>query len=171
MKKITRTILSSALTLCILSPSAHGDEAKQRENCQTVKQLLLEYESRYKNVRGAKREYSNITIWKTPIQLIDNRCEIWEWSHGKIRYMCSLVLPNENSARLVYKDAKEKIAQCLSNKWTQSEQTRKSVPGSMTQFSHADHRAIVTLHVIKSDTLFTDEWNTYLFIGDKEEQF
>lgn len=170
MKKITQPILSGALALCVFSSPVLCDEEKQRDNCQTVKQLLSEYDSRYKNVRSTKRDYNNITIWKTPIQLIENRCEIWEWSQGKIRYMCSMVLPNESSARLAYSDAKEKVARCLSDKWVLSEQERKSAQGSKAIFSNADHRAIVALHIIKSDALFKEEWNTYLFIGDREDQ-
>ena len=84
--------------------------------------------------------------------------------------MCSLVLPNEDSARLVYADAKERVAHCLSEQWTPTEQPRKMAEGTKALFSSPDHNAIVSLHVIKSDALFKEEWNTYLFIGDKEDQ-
>ena len=170
MKRFTPPFLFSTLILCTLSFPVLCDDTQQRENCLTIKQLLAEYESRYKDIRHAKRDYNNITIWQTPIQLIENRCEIWEWSQGKIRYMCSLVLPNESSARLVYDDAKERVAGCLSDKWTISEQERKLAQGHKAIFSNRDHRAIVSLHVIKSDTLFKEEWNTYLFVGDREDQ-
>lgn len=175
VRSMTKPTLPSRFLPAVVAASIFclpvlADETRQKENCQTVKQLLTDYKSRYENVRHSKRAYNNITIWQTPIQLIKNRCEIWEWSGGKIRYMCSLVLPNESSARVVYADAKEKVAQCLSAQWTLTEQPRKMAEGNKALFSNPDRKAIVSLHVIKSDALFKEEWNTYLFIGDREDQ-
>lgn len=167
---LANIILPTALLLGASSFPAISDETKQSENCEVVKKLLADHQNRFESIREKKRDYNNITIWQTPVQLVKNRCEIWEWSKGKIRYMCSLVLPNENSARVLYADSKEKVASCLGDQWTLIEQPRKMADGNKAVFSNPAHRAIVSLHVIKSDALFKEEWNTYLFVGDREDK-
>ena len=139
--------------------------------CAQVKQLIDQHSSGFSQLKGAHLPARRMDIWDAKYHLVGKGCQIWGWSDGKQAYMCSLTVPDEETAIQRFDKAVKFTRQCLGEPWQADYIERIPDQAYRTTFSTQAQQTVASVHRVKSQGLFKTEWTIYYFIGDRDKSF
>ncbi|MGI9282142.1 MAG: hypothetical protein ACR2PX_21275 [Endozoicomonas sp.] len=158
---------------CASQPSSHKDEAvtdkrviDQGKVCQDLGQIFTKSQDGFSDIRKQPSFYNKITIWQTDYQPLEGGCEIWQWSN-RYSYVCSRVLPDEQTATHAFDEASRVISQCLPKSWSQQQVALPDEKGEKIQYS-INGQVRGSLEKVSTGGLFSKAWTVYLLISSLE---
>ncbi|WP_257291554.1 hypothetical protein [Endozoicomonas sp. ONNA1] len=138
----------------------------QDKICQDLGHLFTKSRDGFSDIRKQPSFYNKITIWQTDYQPLNGGCEVWQWSN-RYSYVCSRVLPDEQTATLAFDEANRIIGQCLPRSWSQKEVTLPDQKGEKIQYS-INGQVRGSLEKVSTGGLFSKDWTVYLLISSPE---
>ncbi|WP_019025827.1 hypothetical protein [Colwellia piezophila] len=112
-------------------------------------------------------------MWKAKYQLFGENCQVFSWGGKQHTYSCSLVAPNEETARNYYQNAKKITQQCLGDEWKLEESERKHDDGMKTTFTNHDakrsEKVTFSTHLVPTSGLFSTTWKIYYYVGNSSK--
>ncbi|WP_422409477.1 MULTISPECIES: hypothetical protein [unclassified Endozoicomonas] len=177
--KISLVMAASAATAGALvsgyadQPASNKDEVitekrnvDQDKFCQDLGQLFTKSQNGFSDIRKQPSFYNKITIWQTDYQPLNGGCEVWQWSN-RYSYVCSRVLPDEQTAAQAFDEANRVIGQCLPKSWAQKQVALPDNKGEKIQYSF-NGQVRGSLEKVSTGGLFTHDWTVYLLISSPE---
>jgi|GEM_PF-1095225 len=134
-------------------------------DCQALTTLFSQSNDGFAELRQRPSYRYRVTLWESRYQLIDDSCQIWQWS-DKYSYICSKVFPDQAIADQIYQQAQTHIAGCLSeglDDWSQQQEEDVPGQGKQTQYLFGD-QVRGALKVQNTPGLFRDSWSVYFWI-------
>ena len=135
------------------------------EACSALENVFLKSEDGFSSIREKPSYHNKITLWKSRYQMIEGSCEIWQWS-DKYSYVCSRVLPDEETAQKIYHDADQQIGRCLSgakNEWQIKSQALPDNKGEVTEYL-LNGAVRGSLKKVRTGGVFSSDWTVYLLV-------
>ena len=129
--------------------------------CEQLTEIFNKSINGFKAIREQPDYHNKVTRWQTRYHLIDNSCDIWQWS-DKYSYICSKSVPDQQMADSLYDDAGRIISQCLNNgrlPW-QQKQVILDNQGAEARYS-IDGLLRGSLRKVNTGGLFRDSWTVY----------
>ncbi|WP_062264877.1 hypothetical protein [Endozoicomonas arenosclerae] len=176
LRVITAALMASAAIFvsgCATHSAQNKDEVitdkrviDQNKVCQDLGQIFTKSHNGFTDIRKQPAFYNKITIWQTDFQPLDGGCEIWQWSN-RYSYVCSRVLPDEQTATRVFDEASRIIGQCLPEKWSQQQVALPDQKGQKVQYS-INNQVRGSLEKVSTGGLFSKDWTVYLLISSPE---
>lgn len=148
----------SSLTTSLTPPAATAD-------CQALATLFSQSNDGFQPLRQQSSYHNQVTLWESRYQLIDDSCQIWQWS-DKYSYVCSRVFPDQQVADQVYQQARAHIASCQgegSHDWSQQQEDLPE-DGKQVQYFFGD-QVRGALKAKRITGLFRDSWSVYFWIN------
>lgn len=167
-----KILIASALSLVLAGCAGSQSEppSTNMDPCKGLRTLADSYQRQFADMRGQRRSFDRINIWRTNFQLVGHGCEIWGWQGGNYNYVCNYVAPNQNVATQTYQDAQQVIKQCLGDEWSFSEVPRQDGVGKQSLFKLPGFAAVVDLRLVETRGISTPRWAVYLMFGDLNDQ-
>lgn len=148
---------SSLTTSQTLPPPANA-------NCQALATLFSQSNGGFQDFRQRPSYRYRVTLWETDYQLLDDSCQIWQWS-DKYSYVCSRVFPDQAIADQVYQQAQAHIARCLNENLLDWSQQQEDLPESGKQVQYLFGGQVRgALKAQNASGLFRDSWSVYFWI-------
>lgn len=168
-------------SLVILSPlllaSCVNQNTKITENlmpttnaCTKLELLQKAYYDDFSSLKGMKLTSHN--MWKAKYNLFGNSCQIFSWGNQQHTYSCSLMAPDEKTAKEYYQNAKTVTQQCLGTDWQQEESDRRNDDGLKTTFGNSvkdDDKFTISTHLVPTSSLFSTKWTIYYYVGNMKK--
>lgn len=148
---------------------AVNDRVPEAALCQQVKQIVNQHKNGFEQIKGQIQLTKNMDIWEAKYQLVGKNCQIWHWSNGKQVYMCSLTVPDKETADIKINNAISFTKKCLGKKWKHENIQRNNSESSRNIFSKQDEKTVASIHGVNTKGLFRSEWTVYYFIGDRDK--
>ncbi|WP_152558511.1 hypothetical protein [Endozoicomonas numazuensis] len=141
----------------------HKPVIDQTKVCQDLGQIFTKSQNGFTDIRKQPSFYNKITLWQTDYQPLDGGCEIWQWSN-RYSYVCSRVLPDEQTATHVFDEASRVIGQCLPKSWSQQQVALPDQKGEKIQYA-INGQVRGSLEKVSTGGLFSKAWTVYLLIS------
>ena len=176
--RITHTLKASSVTMCILftvlltgCASHPQDSLKVAEKasgkddvCGQLAYIFNNSSDGFQAIRTQPNYQNKITLWQSTYQPLNVHCEIWQWSN-RYSYVCSKVLPDEQSAEAIYKEANTVIQQCVSDgQATSHENKLPDNKGLKTEYRLNDQVRGST-QLVNTSGLLSNDWTVYVLIS------
>jgi len=171
MKYIKISSYSALLILLSACNNVKNNEVEivsEEQLCSQVKQLITQHNKGFSSIKGSLASNQYMDVWKAKYHLVGNDCQVWRWADGKQAYMCSVSVPNKESAIEKVNKAVDFSKQCLGNNWTMENIERKETGAYRSIFSKSGLNTVASVHRVKTEGLFKSEWTVYYFIGDRD---
>lgn len=173
MTHFSRLAIFSSFILSLMSCNSFytqdlTETVPTNEICAQVKQLVAEHDKGFEQLKGHMVVSSKLDVWQANYHLIGKDCQVWRWSNGKQAYMCSRVLPDQETAIKKHDKAIAFTRQCLGQGWSSENITREQTGAVRTIFSRQGEKTVLSVHRINTRGLFDSEWTVYYFVGDRE---
>ncbi len=144
----------------LTGPSSEGVQL----DCQSLSTLFSNSNNGFETIRIRPSYKNKITLWDSRYQLIENSCQIWQWS-DKYSYVCNKAYPDQETAHQDYQQAQDFINQCLGENpggWYE-EQGVLEGRGEETQYLF-EGQVRGSLRKQSTPGLFRDSWSVYFWI-------
>lgn len=141
-----------------------AQQPDQQDVCGQINYVLNNSSNGFKAIRTQPNFLNKITLWKSTYQPLQVSCEIWQWA-SRYSFVCSKVLPDQQSARAIYDETNTVIQQCI--KSDQAETQLEELPdgkGERTQYLLNGQNRGSTL-LVNTRGLFSDDWTVYVLIS------
>ena len=136
----------------------------------TLRNAISDNFNQLKSV-AVKGRISN--MWKAKFNLFGEHCQVFTWGGDQHSYSCSLVAPDEESAKRYYQNAKSITQGCLGNEWQLEEKNRTQDAGmkaSFTQIANQSSEQVTfSTQLVPSSGFFSTTWSIYYYVGDITE--
>ncbi|MFK0571989.1 hypothetical protein [Endozoicomonas sp.] len=140
--------------------SPKGEQA----DCQSLSTLFSKSNNNFETIRLRPSYKNKITLWDSRYQLIENSCQVWQWS-DKYSYVCNKAYPDQETAHQVYQQAQAFINQCLGDNtegWYEQQGVLDG-RGEETQYL-LEGQIRGSLRKMNSPGLFRDSWSVYFWM-------
>jgi len=138
--------------------------------CSKLELLKKAYYDDFNQLKEIKINGRASNSWKAKYQLFGKNCQVFSWGGKQNTYSCSLVAPNEQTAKKYYQNAKKITQQCLGEKWTLEETNRSHDNGIKTNFTNHDaqpnEKITFSTHLVPESGLFSTTWTIYYYVGN-----
>ena len=169
-KKRTQPAVSVIALIALLSgcsslTTSQAPPPPATADCQALATLFSQSHDGFQDLRQRPTYRYRVTLWETDYQLIDDSCQVWQWS-DKYSYICSRVFPDQAIADQVYQQARAHIASCQGNALTDWSLQQGDLPedGTQVQYIFGD-QVRGALRAQKTTGLFRDSWSVYFWIN------
>ncbi|MGI9274982.1 MAG: hypothetical protein ACR2PT_09065 [Endozoicomonas sp.] len=162
-------LLSSVLAGCASQKpvtSISSDPAPTGDVCAQLSYVFESSADGFRAIREQATYHNKITIWQSAYQPLGNKCEIWQWSN-RYSYVCSRVLPDEQTALNAYNQVIETIDQCLDKTWQQRPEPLPENKGEQTQYL-LNGQVRGSVQRVNTKGLFAKDWTVYVLINSPE---
>ena len=170
-KKSLPVIITVWLAGCALNQDPQQTMAaahpKTDDYCEQLDYIFSNSSDGFKVIRTQPNYQNKITLWKSTYQPLPVNCEIWQWSN-RYSYVCSQVLPDQQSAMSIYDEANKVIKECV--KGNQVVQRLEKLPdekGEKTEYLINDQVRGST-QLVNTRGLFSDDWTVYVLISSPD---
>ena len=136
--------------------------------CQQLQDLFDKSIDGFRSIREQPNYLNKATLWKSRYQLIADSCEIWQWS-DKYSYVCSRVMPDKDSADVVYQQVLESIDKCMNSTTSQWQKQQISLDhkGQETRYN-LNSKQRGSLKVVDTGGVFQDSWTVYFRVDSPD---
>ena len=144
-----------------LTQLGSSEPVEKKAPCQPLQDVFEKSMNGFQVIREKPQYHHKATLWQSRYQLIDNRCEIWQWS-DKYSYICSKVMPDQETAETVYQKAAHYISQCLQSSPLDWKKAALALEGEEQEVQYSvNGRQRGSLKMVNSSGLFRDSWTVY----------
>ena len=143
-------------------------EASIDQQCDQLGEIFNKSINGFRSIREQPRYHNKVTHWQTRYHLINNSCDIWQWS-DKYSYICSEVVHDKEMADSLFNEASRIINYCLNEshiRWQQQQMVLEK-QGTETQYS-IDGLLRGTLRKVNTSGMFQDSWTIYFRVDSPE---
>lgn len=171
MKTLRYLAPIALLTLagCETQTSEEAETIAKMSNCEKILALVDAHPNKFSRLRMNSKSTGAITVWDARHHLVGKNCQVWGWGKGKTDYMCSKTAPNQEIAMEYFNTAKSLTESCVGTSWSLTERPRKLGTGIKAVFSREDSPTVVSVHAVETKGLLKNEWTTYFFVGDTND--
>ncbi len=141
----------------------HSDDINTA-GCDALIKLYSNSNEAFEALRFNPSVKSKVTLWESSYQLINNRCQIWQWA-DKYSYVCNKTYPDQETAYQAYEEAQAHINECLSENpqnWYEQQNVLEGRAEETRYFMNNEERGF--LKKIKVKGLLKDSWSVFLLI-------
>lgn len=156
-------LLVSGCSVQALSPTLAKKSLSDEAICQQIEGIFEKSEDGFNTIREQPSYHNKATLWKSSYQLIPDSCEIWQWS-DKYSYVCNRVMPDKESAEMVYQKAAQTISQCIRNLSSYWQEQPVSWEGQREQRYSFNSDLRGSLKLVDTGGVFQDTWTVYFRI-------
>lgn len=138
------------------------------QHCQSLTEIFNKSLNGFRSIREDPRYHNKVTHWQTRYHLLDNNCDIWQWS-DKYSYICSKAVPDKQMADNLYNEASKVISYCLNRShvpW-QQKQVALDDQGIESRYS-IDGLMRGSLRKVSTGGLFRDSWTVYFRVDSPQ---
>lgn len=165
--KISLIISSALLSACVNQNTvAQKKLAPVTNPCAKISLLIKAYDDGFEQIKTTKVKARASNTWKAKYNIVGDNCHIWTLGNAKATYSCNITANNKVAAETYYKNAQQTIQQCLGDEWQMTEQPRKTDNGQKSTFSSPNSKVSLSTHIVPLDTLFSENWTIYYYIGN-----
>ncbi|TMP31715.1 hypothetical protein CWB99_00705 [Pseudoalteromonas rubra] len=127
----SRIIFTSAVLLSFAACQQLPQDIQQRvdtmSDCDKVLALTQGVQDGFEQLKGAKVSSSLMSAWRPKAHLIENSCQINQYSNGRIAYECTKSLSSEAKTNKEFQSVKNQLNRCLGSSWQSNETTTNKI--------------------------------------------
>jgi hypothetical protein len=169
--KYTFILSSILLASCVNQNTKTTDNIMPITNpCTKLTLIKNAYHNDFTQLKDINVNGRVSNIWKAKYQLFGQNCQVFSWGRKQHTYSCSLVAPNEETAKKYYQNAKRVTQECLGEKWHFEEEKRKHDDGMKASFinhgAQPDEKINFSTHLVPTSGLFSTTWKIYYYVGN-----
>tara|TARA_B100000809_G_scaffold75606_1_gene73315 strand:+ start:190 stop:732 length:543 start_codon:yes stop_codon:yes gene_type:complete len=138
--------------------------------CAKLELLKTAYNDDFTQLKEIKVGGRVSNSWKAKYQLFGENCQVFSWGEKQHTYSCSLIAPDEETAKRYYQGAKKVTQECLGEKWTLEENERVHDDGMKTSFTNYDDKSsekvTFSTHLVPTSGVFSTTWAIFYYVGN-----
>ena len=134
-------------------------------DCDSLIQLFSNNNEAFETLSFNPSVKRKVTLWESNYQLMNNRCQIWQWA-DKYSYACNKIYPDQESAHQSYEQIQAHINQCLGKNpqsWYEQQEFLQGREEETRYLLNKEERGF--LKKIKINGLLKDNWSVYFLIN------
>lgn len=171
VSKYTLILSSLLLASCVNQNTKIAANIMPTTNpCTKLDLLKKAYHNDFKQLKEVNVSGRVSNAWKAKYQLFGKNCQVFTWGGDNHAYSCSLVAPDEETAKKYYQGAKTVTQECLGEAWELEESSRIHDEGTKASFTNytAQPSEIVTFstHLVPTSGLFSTTWTIFYYVGN-----
>lgn len=131
------------------------------QQCDLLGEIFNKSINGFRSIREQPCYLNKATRWEARYHLIDNSCEIWQWS-DKYSYICSRVVYDKDMVDNLFDEAGRLINHCLNDSHIQWKQQQTVLEKQGVETSYSINGLLRgTLRKVNTGGLFSDSWTVY----------